>query len=66
MRGHILLSIFLVFGAAQGRRKPGGGSNGGSSAAPTGTAIPDENGTLSKWTLLKWGLFDRAKHNLEL
>jgi len=35
MRGHILLSIFLVFGAAQGRRKPGGGSNGESSAAPT-------------------------------
>merc|ERR1719323_1510194 len=34
MRGHILLSILLVFGAAQGRRQPGGGSSG-SSAAPT-------------------------------
>ena len=30
------------------------------------TAMPDENGTLSKSALLKWGHFDKAKHTLKI
>ena len=30
------------------------------------TAMPNRNGTLTKWILYKWGLFDMAKANLKL